>query len=336
MTTATHARSCPSRILSVRCFLPLLGGLLLLTTVGAAQYNGPPTAVDRSGVSVPNNDPSLLFPSTPDTILTTGDLLSVRLFGDPDYSTAVRIGVDGTAVLPLIGSVRLSGLNVSSAELLIAQKLETAGMYRNPQVILQLTEGPTAIVTLAGEMHAVVPVVGSRNLYSVIAAGGGLPPGASRTVTLLRQGQTQPIAVDLGNDPLHSGGANIPTFPGDTIIVSRIGVVYVMGEFHNPGVVSLTNYGPLTLTQVSALVGGPVYDAKYSELHIIRTVGDHRTVTTLNIKNVLYGHAPDPIMQPNDIVFLPPSAFKESLTNGSLGSLLGIVSFSVAAITTLR
>ena len=319
-----------------RRFLLLSALLCLLTTAGFAQYNGPPTAVDRSGVAVQTNDPSLLFPSTPDSVLTAGDLLSVRLFGDPDYTAAVRIGVDGTALLPLIGPVRLSGLNVSSAELLIAQKLEAAGMYRNPQIILQLTEGPTAIVTLGGEMHAVVPVVGSRSLYSVLAAGGGLPSSASRTVTLLRPGQAQPISVDLGNDPLHSGGANIPTFPGDTIIVSRIGVVYVMGEFRTPGVVSLTNYGPLTLTQVSALVGGPIYDAKYSELHIIRTVGDHRTVTTLNIKNVLYGHAPDPIMQPNDIVFLPPSAFKESLTNGSLGSLLGIVSFSIAAISTLR
>ena len=135
---------------------------------------------------------------------------------------------------------------------------------------------------------------------------------------------------------MHSSAANIPMFPGDTVIVSRIGVVYVMGEFRTPGVVNMTNYGPLTLTQVSAQVGGPVYDAKYGELHIIRTVGDHRTVTTLNIKNVLYGKAPDPIMQPNDIVFLPPSGFKASIANGSLGSILGIISFGIAAITTFR
>ncbi len=319
-----------------RCFVVISALFCLFAIPGRAQYNGPPTAADRSGAAVQTDDRSLLFPSTPDSVLTTGDLLSVHLFGDPEYSAAIRIGVDGTALLPLIGPVQLSGLNVSSAELLIAQKLEAAGMYRNPQIILQLTEGPTAIVTLGGEMHAVVPVVGSRSLYSVIAAGGGLPSSASRTVTLLRPGQAQPISVDLGNDPLHSGGANIPTFPGDTVIVSRIGVVYVMGEFHNPGVVSLTNYGPLTLTQVSALVGGPIYDAKYSELHIIRTVGDHRTVTTLNIKNVLYGHAPDPIMQPNDIVFLPPSALKESFINGSFGSILGVVSFSIAAISSFR
>lgn len=301
-----------------------------------AQYNGPPTTVDRANTATVTTDQTLLFPTTPDTVLTSGDLIVVRLFSDAEYNVSVRIGVDGTVLLPLIGTVELRGLSVAAAEQLIAQKLETAGMYRNPQVILQVTEGPSAVVTLAGEMHQVIPVVGSRSLFAVLAAGGGLPASASRNVTILRPGQSQPITVDVGNDPLHSSAANIPVFPGDTIILSRIGVVYVMGEFRNPGMVSMTNYGPLTLTQVSALVGGPIYDAKYSELHIIRTVGDHRTVTMLNIKNVLYGKAPDPIMQPNDIVFLPPSGIKASISNGTLGSILGVISFALAAIVTLR
>ena len=310
--------------------------LCLLPLASRAQYNGQPTAVDRANTATVTNDQALLFPSTPDTVLAAGDEIVVRLFGETDYSVTVRVGVDGTVLLPLIGNVGLRGLTISNAEELIARKLETAGMYRNPQVLLQITEGPSSVITVTGEMHSVLPVVGSRDLLAVIAQAGGLPTSASRTVTILRAGQTQPISVDMGNDPVHSAAANIPIFPGDTVIVSRIGVVYVMGEFHNPGVVNMTNYGPLTLTQVSALVGGPVYDAKYGELHIIRTVGDHRTVVTLNIKNVLYGRAPDPIMQPNDIVFLPPSAFKESIANGSLGSILGIVSFGIAAITTLR
>lgn len=317
----------------------LLAIVLGLCFNAQAQYNGPPTTIDRSNIGATTaltTDQSLLFPTTPETVLAPGDQITVRLFSDPEYNLTARIAVDGTVVLPLIGTVNLRGVSVNNAERLIADKLEAAGMYRNPQVILQVTEGPTEVVTLGGEMHAVIPVVGSRSLYAAIAAGGGLPSGASRTVTILRPGQQQPLIVDLGNDPLHSAAANIPLFAGDTVVVSRIGIVYVMGEFHTPGVVNMTNYGPLTLTQVSAMVGGPVYDAKYKDLHIIRTVGDHRTVTTLNIKDVLYGKAPDPIMQPNDIVFLPPSAWKESISNGSLGSILGIVSFAIATIVTFR
>ncbi len=304
--------------------------------MAVAQYNGPATAVDHGNAAPVTEDRKLLYPVTPETFLHTGDLLSIHLFGDPDYAVSARVATDGTVLLPLIGTVNLDGLSVNTAEQTIATRLETAGMYRSPQVILQIAEGPDSVVTLAGELHAVVPVVGSRSLYAVLALGGGLPPSASRSVTILRPGQAQPLTVDLGNDPLHSAAANVPTFPGDTVIVSRIGVVYVMGEFRTPGVVPLTNYGPLTLTQVSAIVGGPVYDAKYSELHIIRNNDGRKTVSTLNIKDVLYGRAPDPIMQPNDIIFLPPSSLKASATNGSLGSLLGVISFALAAASTLR
>ena len=319
--------------------LPWLLALLLALVVGdrlRAQYNGPPTPAEHSVNGAQTDDRSLLFPSTPEPLLAAGDAISVRLFGDMDYTFAGRIGTDGTVLLPLIGIVQLQGQSVTGAEQLIAGKLEAAGMYRNPQVILTLAEGPNATVTLGGEMHSTVPVVGSRSLYAALAAGGGLPASASRTVTILRPGLAQPLSVDIGNDPVHSAAGNIPLFPGDTVVVSRIGVVYVSGEFRNPGVVPLTNYGPLTLTQVSAIVGGPVQDAKYNQLHIIRTFGDHRTVTTLNVKDVLYGRAPDPIMQPNDIVFLPPSTFKSALTNGTLGSILGVLSFALAAIYSTR
>ena len=335
MMLFTHIRA------KVQCIgaAPLMVAVLALcwaSTVVQAQYNGQATGADRSNSATATTNQSLLFPTTPDTVLSPGDQISIRVFEQAEYNLSVRLGIDGSALLPLIGMVDFRGLSVSDAEALVARKLQDAGMYRDPQVQITITEGPSSVITLAGEMHAVLPVVGARNLYTVLAQGGGLPSGASRTVTIFRSGKTEPVNVDIGNDPVHSIAANVPVFPGDTIVISRIGVVYVMGEFKNPSVVNMTNYGPLTLTQVSALAGGPVYDAKYSALHIIRTVGDHRTVVTLNIKNVLYGKVPDPIMQPNDIVFLPPSGFKESIANGSLGSILGIVSFGIAAITTLR
>ena len=331
-TSQPFRSSWPARLMR-----PLLVALALLSwsLTSPAQYNGVAPTLDGS-VKTGTTGQTALFPSTPDTLLTSGDQISIRVFNDPEYNIVVRIGVDGTVVLPLLGNVNLTGLTISGAEKALSQQFETAGMYHDPQVILQITEGPSSIITLSGEMHAVIPVVGSRNLLTVLSQGGGLPPNASRTITVLRPGQAQPISLDVGNDPLRGGAANIPIFPGDTIIVSRIGVVYVMGEFRSPGIVPMSNYGPLTLTQVSAQVGGPAYAAKYSELHIIRTVGDHRTVTTLNIKNVLYGKAPDPIMQPNDIVFLPPSPWKSSISNGSLGSILGVVSFALATIVTFR
>ena len=336
MSLAVRLKGNPVTTLGrISLLLTLVVALLATGSTARAQYNGPPTSVDRGTVTTTTNDKSLLFPTTPEPVLAPGDGISIRLFSDPEYTYSGRISQDGTVLLPLIGLTQLQGLTVTHAEEFIAQRLEAAGMYRDPQVTLTLTEGLNAIVTLGGEMHAVVPVVGSRTLYAVLAAGGGLPSNASRTLVILRPGH-EPISVDIGNDPLHSAAGNIPTFPGDTIMVSRIGVVYVSGEFRTPAVVPMNNYGPLTLSQVSAIVGGPVWDASYGKLHIIRTVGDHRTVTTVNIKDILYGKAPDPIMQPNDIVFLPPSPIKSSLSNGSLGSVLGVLSFALATFYTIR
>jgi polysaccharide export outer membrane protein len=234
--------------------------------------------------------------------------------------------------LPLVGIVQLNGLTVSQAEELLEQRLIDAQIYRNPQVTIQLVEGPNQVATVVGEVHSVIPIIGSRRLLDVLAVAGGLPPTASHVITISRPGVAEPLVVDLGTDPLHSGLANIPIFAGDTVIISRIGVIYMLGAFKIPGTIPLTQYSPLTLMEATAISGGLNFQGKYNDVRLIRTVGDHRTVVKLDIQRILHGSDPDPILQANDIVFLPDSAFKASISNGSLGTLLGIVSLLIAVI----
>ena len=203
-------------------------------------------------------------------------------------------------------------------------------MYRNPQVTLQITEGPNAVVTIIGEVHAVVPVVGTRHLLDVLSTAGGLPSTASHVITINRPGVAKPLVVDLGTDPMLSSLGNIPVFPGDVIVVSRIGIVYMLGSFTSQlGTIPLNAYTPLTLTEATALAGGIKWEGRFGDLRIIRTVGDHRTVAVYDIKKVLNGKVPDPILQPNDIVYLPPVPFKQFLTSGGLGTVLGLVDFAL-------
>jgi len=263
-------------------------------------------------------------------MLSPGDLISVRVFEQADYNPEVRLAADGSALLPLIGSVHLNGLTVSQAEEVLEKRFEDAGIYRNPQVTIQVVEGPNQVATVIGEVHQVVPIIGSRRLLDVLAVAGGLPPTASHVITISRPGLAEPLVVDLGTDPLHSGLANIPIFPGDTIIIGRIGLVYMMGAFKTSGTIPLTQYAPLTLMEATALSGGLAYQGKYDDVRLIRTVGDHRTVVKLDIQRILHGKDPDPILQANDIVFMPDSATKAFIANGNLGTLLGIVSLILA------
>jgi polysaccharide export outer membrane protein len=317
---------------SVGCLLVAVALLAAPAPPARAQYSGPPSEGIPQAPPPPTltTDRTLLFPPAQDLVLTPGDLVSIHLFGQSDYTPTVRISVSGSALLPLIGVVDLSGLTITQAEQLIAQKLVAGGFYREPQVTLQLMDGPNAVITVIGEAHGVVPVTGSRRLLDVLSTVGGLPGSASHILTIHRPGVAAPIVVDLGTDPLHSSLADIPVFAGDTIVVARIGVVYMIGSFKTTGTISLTPYSQLTLMQATALSGGPAFEGKFDDLRIIRTVGDRRTVVKVDIKKVLYGKAPDPILQPNDIVFLPSSVIKASISNGSLGTILGIAGLLIS------
>ncbi|HEV2576396.1 MAG TPA: polysaccharide biosynthesis/export family protein [Acidobacteriaceae bacterium] len=310
--------------------IPLLSALALLCSpVAFAQFSGPGPAVEAPTTATVTTDQTLLFPAIREPLLSPGDLISIHVFEQSDYSPDVRLSAQGTVVLPLIGTVQLSGLTLTQAEQLVEERLKDAGIYRNPQVTIQLTQGPNQEATVAGEVHAVVPIVGSRRLLDVLSVAGGLPATASHVITISRPGVAQPLVVDLGTDPLRSSLANIPIFPGDTIIVSRIGVVYMVGDFKAPGTIPLTQYSPLTLMQATALTGGLAYQGKYNDVRLIRTVGDHRTVVKVDIQRILHGKDPDPILQPNDIVFLPDDFLKSFIANGNLGTLFGVVSLLI-------
>jgi polysaccharide export outer membrane protein len=322
----------------------LCGNVLLATTIATtaqAQFNGPatpgrvplPTLAPAAALTT---DRSVLFPTSHDQFLQPGDILAIHLFDQVDYAPVVRVANDGSVQLPLIGKVDLSGLTISQSEALIAHRLESSGMYVNPQVTIQYTEGPNAVVTVIGEAHGVVPVAGSRRLLDVISAAGGLPATASHVITINRPGVAQPIIVDLGSDPLQSDFANIPVFPGDTIVVGRVGVIYVLGEFKNVGTVPLTPYSQLTLTEAASLAGGVNFAGKLDDLHLIRTVGDHRTVVKLDVDAIFKGKAPDPILQPNDILYLPSSIIKVAIQQGGIGAILGAASLAVTGIALSR
>jgi polysaccharide export outer membrane protein len=322
--------------------------------VAQGQFSGPapgPSTVINPPVTI-TTDPAILFPAHRDVYLGNEDVLSVRIYGSPEYAPTVRVGLDGTIQLPLIDSVQVEGLTVHQAQDLIAQKLVSAGMYRDPQVSIQITDSPNLIATVVGEVHGIVPIVGERRLYDVLAAagsgggfssvattvvvgGGGLPPTASHIITINRAGLAEPITVDLGTDPAKSSMADIPIFPRDTIIVPRVGVVYLLGAFKTQGAIPLAQNSPMTLMKMAALSGGPGFEGRTNDLRIIRSVGLTRQVVRVDIKRVIDGKDPDPVLQAEDIVFLPTSSMKAAIKSGGIGTLLGIVSVLFIAVAQL-
>ena len=322
------ARTSPKRL-----FAAVLA-CMLMSGSAWAQFSGPALGVtpQANQPQTPTTDPAILMPAQRDPLINAGDLLAVRIFGQLDYAPPVRVSVDGNIQLPLIGLVPVAGLTVNRAQDVIAQRLATAGMYINPQVTIQVTEAATQFATVSGEMHGLIPISGDRRLLDVLAAAGALPATASHVITILRPGVEKPIVVDLGTDPTRSAQADIQILPGDKILVSRVGVVYILGAFKAQGAIPLQQNSPLTLMQATALSGGAGFEGRFNDLRIVRTTGLTRSVVKVDIKNVLDGKAPDPVLQADDIVFLPSSAMKAAIKAGGINAVSGIASLLLIAL----
>jgi polysaccharide export outer membrane protein len=306
------------------------------STPALAQFTGPgvsaPTPIFAPG-SV-TTDPAVLHPQSRSIFVNPGDVVSVHIFGSLDYTPTVRVSLDGSVQLPLIGVVSLKGVTIDQAEDIIAGRLKSAGMYKDPQVTLQIVESANGVITVSGEAHGIIPASSERRLLEVIAAVGGLPLTASHTLTIDRPGVPQPIVVDLGNDPMHSKEINIPLYPGDTVIVSRVGVVYMLGEFKTAGVIPIQTNSPLTLLQATTVAGGTLFPGKFQDVRIIRTTNQQRTLVHVDIKRVMLGKDPDPLLQADDIVYLPTSAIKEQISSGGINLLVNVA--NLALISALR
>ena len=307
--------------------------LLGASLSASAQFAGPALGAPTPGFQVPavTADPLILNPTAQDIVIHTGDVLSVRILGQTDYAPPLRVSVDGTIQLPLIGSIPVAGMTVEATQKIITDRLVSAGMFISPQVTVQLAEAAGQFVTVSGELHAVVPVTGDRRLFEILAAAGSLPPTASHIVTILRPGQDKPIVVDLGTDPIRSQASNIRILPRDTILISRVGVVYVLGAFKVQGMIPLVQNAPLTLLQAAALSQGTGYEGRNDDLRIIRTEGLERKMVKIDLSKIEKGLAPDPILQADDIVYLPSNQLKSVIKSGGVNVLFNIVSLLLVA-----
>ena len=273
--------------------------------------------------AVPLANQSMLYPGE-DFQLGPGDLITVGVFLQPDYHVTVRVGQDGAVQLPFIGSVHVEGLSVRAAQTLIADRLRMGQFYENPEVTIQVSDTVNSSVIVTGEVQATVPVSSQRSLREVLLVAGGLPATASHTVKIVRPGVAEPIVVELGTDLASSTSANFPVQPHDIIQISRASVVYVLGAFPRQGAVPLDQSTPLTLLQLAALSGGMNFEGRYADLRLIRTVGSERKVVKVDIKKVRDGRAPDPLLQANDIVFLPTDDMKATIKSLGTGGVIGL------------
>jgi polysaccharide biosynthesis/export protein len=251
-------------------------------------------------------------PSVP--VIGVGDLLKVSVLGAPDSDQEVRVGAEGTVVLNFIGSVSIAGQTTAEAQAMIAKKLIAGGFFTDPQVSVFTKEYTTQGVSVMGEVPkpGVYPVLGARKLFDVLSMAGGTTPKAGKLISITHRDTPQnPLAVSLSNDSEESIKSNVDVYPGDTVVVSKAGMIYVVGDVHKPTGVPMDNTN-MTVLQAIAMAEGANTTAKLNSAKLIRRSTGKPQEIPLPLKDMLASKAPDVRLQAEDIVFVPSSTAKKA------------------------
>jgi polysaccharide export outer membrane protein len=252
-----------------------------------------------------------------------GDLLDLSVFDTPELSGRVRVNSEGDATLPLLGAVHLGGSSPEKAAISIQNALIKGDYMKNPQVSVFVVEYASQAVFVNGEVThpGVYPLLGSHRVLDVISAAGGLTPLGGTTVFISHHDDPDhPQKVHIGKTVPDSTN-NPEVQVGDNIYVPKAGVVYVVGDVTRPGGFLIDHDEHLTVLQVIALAEGAKPTASLSNGRLIRTGKNGREEIPLDVKRVLASKDPDPLLQDEDIVYVPRSGVKA--TAQSLPTILG-------------
>jgi polysaccharide export outer membrane protein len=298
--------------ISLSAFLVLILVLLAQTLSTEAQTSPPPNLNPPASTPSTGQPAAASSPQTsPELLIGSGDLLEVSVFGAPDFAKTIRVSAAGDISLPLIGSVKVAGLPILQAEQIIAKSLKDGGFFADPQVSIFEKEYATQGVSVLGEVQkpGIYPLLGSRNLFDAISAAGGTTPRAGNTVTITRRNLPEkPETVPLTYGP-GSSKTNVQVMPGDTVAVSKAGIVYVVGDVGKPGGFVMEN-AEMTVLQAIAMAQGANPAAALNSAKLIRRASNQPQEIPIPLKQILAAKAPDLRLQPDDIVFVPTSAGK--------------------------
>ena len=244
-----------------------------------------------------------------------GDMFSISVYNQPDLTTDILIAPDGTTSLPLVGILKLAGMNLEDATKLTEKKLST--YLKSPIVTLAPRTVSGYYFTIAGRVVRpgnYTVSIGQTKLLDAIALSGGFQTGTFHNDTveladldnafIKRDGKKLPVdfkKLVYEGDDLH----NIPILNGDYIYIPSTmnGYIIFLGEVGDNTYVGFTE--GMTLLQGLSYVKGLKSDTYSEYVRVIRGGTDNTLVYTVNIDKILNGKMKDFKLQANDIIYVP-------------------------------
>jgi polysaccharide export outer membrane protein len=277
----------------------------------------PKMAVETSE-KPPDSKPSPMPSSA--LLIGPGDELEIAVYGVADLSEHTRVSGTGNISMPLIGDVRVVGLSSSEAAGAIESQLRQNNILNDPHVSVYVKEYTNSGFSVAGEVSkpGFYSAVGPHRLFDVLQAAGGPTDKAASKVVISHRDQKDAITLKISKDPAEMASSNVDLQPGDTIVVPRAGIVYVLGEVTRPGGYVLNSTGGVTVLQVMAVAGGPTHVASAGKTRLLRRSENGFQEQNIDVKKLLRGKAHDVAVRDEDILFVPSSIIKTALNASAL------------------
>jgi polysaccharide export outer membrane protein len=277
------------------------------------------------------------FAGTPETLLIgPGDTLDVQVLDTPELEQRPRVTDAGEIPLIGIGNLSIAGSTPAEAATKIQERLISMHYMNHPQVSVTVVEYATQTVSVLGQVKApgAYSISTARSILSVVALAGGLTDTADYRITIHRRDPSQPpVSYTLSNDPRAAIAQEVEVFPGDTVLVPKAGIAYVLGDVQRPGgFVMQNNHSQLTVMQAVALAGGTLPSAVPSHAKLIRRTpdGGYQEIG-LNFSSIQKGKRQDLLLQPDDVLYIPFS-YLRNIASTSAGI---VAATSQAAIYTV-
>lgn len=305
-------RSVPKRIL-----------ILGMTGLYASLAFGQAFALVQSSATVDASFAAdAVKPSTQESLLVQpGDLLHVTVLREPELEQRVRVLDSGDVALPLIGEIHLAGLDPEEASAAIAAKYLNGNYLKHPTVAVFVEEFATQRVSVLGQVEkpGTYAITTPRTLLDLLAMAGGLTPIADRHIMIERGpgAKQREEEVFLSNRAADALMANVTIDPGDTILVPKTGIVYVLGDVGRPGGYTMQNESRITVLQAIAMAAGVNRTANEKQARVIRNVNGQYDEQDLPLREIEKGEAPDELLQANDVIYIPFSFAKNVMMGTS-------------------
>jgi polysaccharide export outer membrane protein len=262
-----------------------------------------------------------------------GDQIHVTVVDSPELDQHPRVTDAGEVPLIGVGTVKVAGLTPADAATAVHDKLIAAHYLNHPEVTVTVEQYATQTVSVLGQVRAsgAYPIGTARSVVDVLALAGGLNEVADRNIVIERRGDPDhPLHYNLANDGVLALQTSVLVYPGDTVMVPKAGIVYVLGDVNRPGgFVMDNNSTELTLLQALARAGGVSRTAKQGHAKLLRKDATGYHETQLSLGEIQKGKQQDIALAPGDVLYVPFSYAKNIAVSGSSGIISSLSSAAV-------